>query len=366
LSAGLPTSPTAEAPGRPLVVCADEPLIDDLVRLAAAADVELLVVREAGAARTCWAGAPLVLVGDDQAPSVIRSALPRRRSTVVVGRDLDDAGIWQRAVSIGAEHVVFLPEAESWLVDRFADSAHADAAGLLACVAGGRGGAGSTTLAAALAFAGLRRKLRTLLVDADPLGGGIDLVLGGEDVPGLRWPDLAGARGRVAPSALSSSLPDVDALTVLSWDRGDVLDISMEAMESVLTASLRAADLVVVDLPRRTDPAGEVALALADRCFLVVPAEVRAVASAGRVAAGMGLLTTDLRVVVRGPAPSSLEPDVVAGSLGLPLAGHCRAEPGLAAALDRGDPPGRARGPLSRLADRLLDDMLDNRNTRAR
>jgi secretion/DNA translocation related CpaE-like protein len=308
---------------------------------------------------------PLVLVGDDQAGAVIRAALPRRRTTIMVGRDLDDAGIWQRAVSVGAEHVVFLPEAERWLVDRLADAAQAGDAALVVCVVGGRGGAGATTLAAALAFAGLRSELRTVLVDADPLGGGIDLVLGGEDVPGLRWPDLAGARGRVAPAALRASLPVVDALTVLSWDRGDVLDIPGAAMESVLAAAVRGAQLVVVDLPRRPDPAGEVALAMADRVFLVVPAEVRAVASAGRVAAAVGLLTPDLRVVVRGPAPSDLEAEVVAESLGLPLSGYCKAEPGLAGALDRGEPPGRSRGPLSRLADQLLEELVQGRRVLA-
>jgi secretion/DNA translocation related CpaE-like protein len=349
-------------PGRTLVLSADEELVDDLLRLASAAAVELVVVPEAGAARGTWGGAPLVLVGDDQAAAVIDVGLPRRRGVVVVGRSLDDPGIWQRAVSVGAEQVVFLPEAEGWLVDRLADSADVGATALVLCVVGGRGGGGATTLAAALAFAGLRRRMRTLLVDADPLGGGIDLVLGGEDAPGLRWPDLASARGRVAPSALSASLPEVDALTVLSWDRGDLLEVGADAISSVLTAGAKAADLVVVDLPRRTDPAAEVALAMADRCFLVLPAELRAIASAGRVASGIASLTQDLRVVVRGPAPSALDAEVVAQALGLPLAGRCRPEPGLASALERGDPPGRTRGPLATLADALLADVARSRS----
>src|SRR3712207_7123198 len=49
--------------------------------------------------------------------------------------------------------------------------------------------------------------LRTLLVDADPLGGGLDLVLGWEQVDGLRWPSLAEADGRVDPPALLQALP---------------------------------------------------------------------------------------------------------------------------------------------------------------
>jgi hypothetical protein len=68
---------------------------------------------------------------------------------------------------------------------------------------------------------------------------------------------------------------------------------------------------------------------------------------------------------VRGPAPSDLEAEVVAESLGLPLSGYCKAEPGLAGALDRGEPPGRSRGPLSRLADQLLEELVQGRRVLA-
>jgi secretion/DNA translocation related CpaE-like protein len=347
---------------RPLLVTSDESLVDDVLRLAAAAGVEVAVVPAAGGARTSWATAPLVLVGDDQTTAVSRAALPRRRGVLVLGRLVDDAAIWRRAVDVGAEQVIFLPDGESWVVDRLGDASAAGDGATVLGVLGGRGGAGASILSAALAFAGLRAGLRTVLVDADPLGGGIDLLLGGEDVPGLRWPDLAETRGRVAAAALCDSLPEVEALTVLSWDRGDLLHIAAEAMEAVLAAAVRGVDLVVVDLPRRPDPAAEVALAIATRTFLVVPAEVRAVASAGRVASAVGLLTPDLRVVVRGPAPSDLEPEVVAASVGLPFAGFCRAEPGLPAALDRGLPPGRDKGPLARLADALVGEVRQSRD----
>ena len=107
----------------------------------------------------------------------------------------------------------------------------------------------------------------------------------------------------------------------------------------------------------------------AARCglvYLVVPAEVRAVAAAARVAAAVGLLTTRLEVVVRGPAPGGLDAEDVSDSLGLPLAGSMRAEPRLAAALERGEPPGaRPRGPLARLCDRLVADRLLDPHGRA-
>jgi secretion/DNA translocation related CpaE-like protein len=343
---------------RPLLATADPGLLDDLLRLAAAAGVEVEVAADAGAARRGWPRAPLVLLGDDLADRVAAAGPPRRPGVVLVGLDLDDAQVWQRGVAVGAEHVAFLPDAEPWLAERLADAVESGSAAPLVCVVGGRGGAGASTLAAALAVTAVRRSLATVLVDADPLGGGLDLVVGGEDVEGVRWPDLAGARGRVATAALDDALPRIDGLSLLSWDRGDVLAVPPAAMAAAVTAARRGRHLMVVDLPRRPDPAAEVALAAARTTYLLVPAEVRATAAAARVAALVGPLTADLRVVVRGPAPSGLPAEVVAEALGLPLAAEARAEPGLAAALERGDPPSlRGRGPLARLAGQLLDDL---------
>ena len=45
------------------------------------------------------------------------------------------------------------------------------------------------------------------MVDADPVGGGIDLVVGAEHAPGVRWPELAGTSGRLSAASLSDALP---------------------------------------------------------------------------------------------------------------------------------------------------------------
>lgn len=346
--------------GRPLLVTADLDLLDDLLRLAAAAGVEPEVAVDAGSAGRSWSAAPLVLVGDDLLDDVVRSRLLRRPEVVVVAVDPHDEGVWQRAVGVGADGVVFLPDGEPALVDRLASAASGPPAGVVVCVLGGRGGAGASTLAVALAVTARRLGRRTVVVDADPLGGGIDLVLGAEDAAGARWPDLAEATGRIDPATLRAALPQAGGLCLLSWDRGTRLSVPAAAMAAVLDASVRDAELVVVDLPRHVDPAAEEALARASVTFLVVPAELRAIASAARVAAGVGLAAADLRVVVRGPAPSGISAASVATALGLPLAGEARADAALAAALERGDAPAqRRRGPLARLAERLLDDLLE-------
>jgi len=74
----------------------------------------------------------------------------------------------------------------------------------------------------------------------------------------------------------------------------------------------------------------------------------------------------DLRVVVRGPGPSGLAGTEIARALGLPLAGVLRPEPGLDAALERGEPPGRKqRSPLGVLCDALLSELLPDVRGRA-
>ncbi|MDQ1603125.1 MAG: hypothetical protein QOE01_970 [Actinomycetota bacterium] len=347
-------------PGRPLLVTADPTLLDELLRLAAAAGVDPDVAADVAAARPHWSGAALVVLGADLAEAAARRGLPRRPDVVLVGRDLDDADIWSCAVDAGAETVMLLPDAQSMLVNKLGESAdRAVTASTTVGVVGGRGGAGASTLATALALTGARSGLQTMLVDGDPLGGGIDLLVGGEDTRGLRWPDLVSSEGRVNGRDLRDSLLDVGDLRVLSWDRGEALSIPAPAMRSVLAAAGRTSDLVVVDLPRRIDPAAEVALAAAALTLLVVPAELRAVAAAARVAAGLGRLTDEVRVVVRGPAPGGLTAALVADSLALLLAGWLRAEPGLEQALERGVPPSRGgRGPLARLCRQVLDELV--------
>jgi secretion/DNA translocation related CpaE-like protein len=341
---------------RPLLATSDPQLLDEMLRLTAAAGVEPEVAPDLAMARRSWSAASLILLGADLLGERL-TGLPRRDGVVLVALGRDEPALWQRAVEIGAEHVVFVPAGEQWLTGRITEAADGGGEqGAIVCVLGGRGGAGASTLAAALAVTAARRGRRCLLIDGDPLGGGIDLLLGGEQTTGLRWPDLAGARGRVSGTALHQALPHFDGLAVLSWDRGDALAIPVAAMDSVLGAARRGSDLVVVDLPRRVDEAAELALRFCGVGLLVVPAEVRATAAAARIAASAGLVVPDLRLVVRGPAPSGLPADAVAGALGLPLAGYLRAEPGLAAAQERGEPPTRGgRGPLAQFCDRFLD-----------
>ncbi|NES13255.1 MULTISPECIES: septum site-determining protein Ssd [Micromonospora] len=364
-----PRTPLPPRHRLPLLVTADGDLLDELLRLAAAGGTEVELAADPAAARARWAPAPLVLVGADQAQACLRARLPRRSRTVLVGRSGHlDPGT-ELAELIGAEHVATLPAAEPWLVDRFAECT-ADPSGnrpaRVVAVLGGRGGAGASVLAGGLAVTAARSHLRTLLVDADPLGGGLDLVLGWEQLEGLRWPGLTGTGGRVDPPSLVRALPSRGDLVVLSWDRGDLLPLPAEAMAATIDAGRRGRDVVVLDLPRHLDDAAVVALQSADRALVVVPAELRATAAAARVVAEAAPHCADLAVVVRGPAPGRLKATEVARALGLPLAGTLRPEPGLCRGLERGEAPAAAgKGPLAALCQRIVGELTGESTTGA-
>lgn len=347
------------SPFRPLAVTADESLLDDLVRLAAAAGTTLEVAHDVAGARHAWTRAPVVVVGADLADPVARAAPPRRRDVYVVGYDADDPGAWQSAVRIGADGVLALPDAEQRLVDRLADAAEgASKEASVIGVIGGRGGAGASTLAAGLALTAAGDGLSTVLLDADPIGGGLDLLLGAEEISGPRWPDLLSTRGRVSATALREALPRVAGVGIVSWDRGEPTETSAEAMRAVLGAARRGHDVVVVDLPRLLDPGAGEAIAHCTTVLLVVPALVRAVAAARRVLATIAPQVGEVRVVVRGPAPAGLDAELIAEALHAPLAGVLASERSLDRLVDEGLVPfRRSKSPLATLCRRVLSSL---------
>ncbi|MFF4217124.1 septum site-determining protein Ssd [Streptomyces nondiastaticus] len=334
----------------PLIIAEDEELLDDLLRLCAAAGAVPEVAHGAPARRGAGLDPPLILVGEDCARRLRGTRLAAHGDAVLlVGRDRGEDAVWRLAVEIGARDVVLLPGCEGRLVERIADAVEgAGRPALTVGVIGGCGGAGASTLACALAVSAAADGRRTMLIDGDPLGGGLDVLLGGERAEGLRWPAFADSRGRVACRALEEALPELHAMRLLSWDRSSCTAVPPEAVKAVLAAARRRGGAVVVDLPRRLDEAALEAAAQLDAGLLVVPSELRAVAAAHRVAATVGAVIGDLRVVVRAPRAPGLDGEQVSRLLGLPLAGELPPETGLAAALAAGRPPGGERGPLAR------------------
>ncbi len=336
-----------------LVVTAEPALADELRRLCAAAGVGSSV-SAAPPPLDAWLAGRLVLIGADRARSVHGAGHPRRPGVVLVTDDPDDADVWQHAVQLGAEQVAVLPDSREWLVERVAGAVERGGAGRVVGVVGGCGGGGASTWAAALAVGAALTDRRVLLADLDPLGGGADLMLGVDDVPGLRWGDLAGARGRLPSGSVRDALPRLDALAVLTYGEEPV-DLPVRAVEAVLTAATRAHDLVVVDLPRCGDDAAAVAMSRLDELHVVVPARLRAVAAAAALVARLGPAAPPLHVVVRQGSGDTLPPGRVAEAVGAPLCLQMDDEPRLDVLAGRGEAPGlRRRGPLARAVERWL------------
>lgn len=348
---------------RPIVLVDDEDLLDDVLKLAAATGCDLERVPDVAAARLRWANAPLVVLDRAGARGCRGLGLPRRGSVVLVCGEPPPAELWELAVTIGAERVVQLPDDEPKLVEMLADAVDAPAAasGRVLGVLGGRGGAGASVFAVSVGLTALHGGQSTLLIDCDPLGGGLDLVLGAETDDGLRWPDMRLRSGRVSASSLHAALPGrakgEGRLTLLSGARQGT-GPEPDAVAAVLEAGRRAGETVVCDLPRHLDAGACAALSRADLAVIVVPAEVRACVAARLVAArARDRGATRMRLVVRGPSPGRLSPEEVADAVGLPLLTSMRPEPRLAEQLDRGEFRPRPGSPLVGAAKVTLDTL---------
>src|SRR6185503_8525074 len=96
----LDGSPAQRAVPRPLLVTAEPVLLDELLRLCAAAGVEPQVAHDEVAARQSWAVAPLVLVGADVAPRLAGVRVARRGRLVMVGLDPNNSEVWDLAIAL--------------------------------------------------------------------------------------------------------------------------------------------------------------------------------------------------------------------------------------------------------------------------
>jgi secretion/DNA translocation related CpaE-like protein len=349
---------------RPLLVTNDADLLDDLLRLAAAADVEVDVAVDPVAARAKWTTASVVVLGGDVAGSTALSSRPARAGVLLVCRGSPD-GVPTPPPGLRLDALLRLPDADDELVARLAAAASgAVPPARVIGVVGGCGGAGASVLAAALGLSAARRRLPATLVDLDPIGGGVELLLGIEDAPGSRWAEFAGLSGGLAPAGLRQALPVAGGLAVLSYGR-DADPPPDDVVCAVLETTRRGGGVVVLDLPRHV-PAVPAAVGMVDEIVVVVPATLRAASAAVQVTALLDESVRSVGMVVRRPAGAKLPTDAVVAAVKLPLLGSIRAEPGLAVRLGAGYPLElRRRGPLSLLCNHLLDETVDAGQERA-
>jgi secretion/DNA translocation related CpaE-like protein len=333
-----------------LLITHDETLLEDLLRLAAAAGTTLDVAHDSASALRGWSGASVVLVGADESGRVAEQHPPRRDGVHVVARAPVDDGLFRSALAVGAADVVELPAAESWLVEVLTDAADGTArrARTLGVVSGS-GGAGATTFACALAqTAGALGP--AVLLDLDPLGPGVDRVVGLDAVAGVRWDALVDSRGRLASRSLRAALPGKDGLAVLTWSPGSPVPLDVALVREVLSAAQRGNDVVLVDLPRSMDAVTAEVVTRCDLVVVVVEPSVPGVASAARLTASLRQVGPRVGLVVRTGA-AGVPAEDVAATLTLPLLTEMRSQRRLAEHVDLGlGPVHSRRSPLARAA----------------
>jgi secretion/DNA translocation related CpaE-like protein len=340
-------------------VTADDRLLDPALRVLAAAGVEAQLATGGSLLRRAHRDASLVLVGADVLGSAAVRGLPRRPGVVVVAEEELAPDDWATAVQLGAERVIRLPADEAWLLDRAAATRRpAVDQGWLVAVGGACGGAGASTLAAAVALSAAERGPGALLVDADPWGGGLDLLFGLERDDGLRWPDLTELRGRVSGQALLAALPETAGVHVLATGRARPGEVPEEALSAAVGAARAAGWPAVVDLPRpgASGPAraAETVLADADLAVLVVPARLRA-ATAARLLVGEENSPWSSAVLVVRSVPGGLSAHEVGEVAGRPVAAVLGHDRSAVARGERGEPPAvTGRAPLGVAGRRLL------------
>jgi secretion/DNA translocation related CpaE-like protein len=222
-------------------------------------------------------------------------------------------------------------------------------------VVGGSGGVGASVLSAAIAIRAAQTGLRTVCLDGDRLGGGLDVMLGIEQERGVRWPDLAGARGRIDGPELLRRLPSVDGVAVLSFDRVRDMPPAAEIVRDVLLALSSAADVLVVDLPSPDHQIFEALAPSVDAMVLLAGSGICDLAGASAVAGHLIEACADVWLCLRTSGKGAHFADTVAGALDLPLLAVVREEPSLATDLLHGIPPGSSvRGALAAAGDAVL------------
>ena len=338
-----------------LLVTADSRIINVVKSVVDPMGIDILVVTSPLIAREIWEGAEFVLVGSDLAGECVENLAPRRAHLVVVHvRDQSEIAaltetnyerdIWRHAVALGAENVLELPAANFWLIDALSPFVvPAIPVNNVISVIGGSGGAGASTFAANLAAFAVTQNMTAVVIDLDQFGGGIDLILGAEEIPGTRWPDIDPGAGRIAGDTLTAALPRVNGVSFLSQSRGAVGEVTIEVVAAVIDAARRAFDLVVLDLPREQSECNGLLISQSLVTCVITRNHVRAIAASIAVSQWVIKLGNQSHFVLISDSKGLGLPDVC-GALGDQGLAEIAFMPAMTTRADEGDPPGTNSG----------------------
>lgn len=346
-----------------LLVLVGSELVDDVGRCAVAAGYRTVVGAGVGDV-VAWQRASAVVVDVEAADGLVDPEMVRGHAVFLVCEPDQPTDLWREAFALGVRDVIALPDDERRLVSALTGlRAPVRDGGRVLAVLGGHGGAGATTLAAAVGLAAANGPSgrEVLLVGPDELGAGIDLLLGVEDSPGPRTCDLNAVGGRLNHAALHEALPCVGRrLSVLAAGENGV-SARVESVAAAVDSGRAGGDLVVVDVPRTNPALRTELLRRADLTVLVSQATLSAVAATRATRTDIDDVVGHIELVLRGPAPGGLPVDEIAWAVGASLLGAYRSDPSLASRMEGGSLRPTPRSPLGKIAAsvcRRLDEVV--------
>lgn len=252
---------------RCVLLTRDVELAQALALIAVGAGVQLVQCREV--AQAIEYRDAVVLVGHDCAGEGAHAfpGVP----VVLTGVEEHQDVLWRAAARVPGARVAVLPHGAAWLGEYLGEMGLRAGAACITLLAGGCGGAGTSTLAALLAANHVLEGQRTLLLDADRQSTGLWPVLRAREPEGIGWEDLQHSRGALAPGQLAEILPLAQGSAVLSWVREPACFVPDESLVvGVLAASRRIYDRIVIDAGRMPGVLPGV-LGLSDERLLVMP-----------------------------------------------------------------------------------------------
>ncbi|WJY96607.1 septum site-determining protein Ssd [Corynebacterium fournieri] len=328
----------------PIVVAVGEPALhSEAIHIAAATGRSVIDAADDAQLTRHAAKAHAVLIDDLRAPALGTTRVP---NVFTVAADTATGAL--------REDVFALPAQAADLLRGIGALTLAGAPGAVdgrvIAVLGACGGAGASLLAGAVC----RTAGEATLVDAHRYSGGLDLLLGVEDVPGARWGEIDfSSSGTVSRAELRGALPATDdGIALLTFPRTKVADpyqLSLDELNAVVSAA-GTEGLTVVDAPLALLP---------DRCDLaviVLRPELRAAAAAARMVAECNAAGVATALVLRRGAWASLEPGQVEETAKSAVVAQVQEVRGLTKQVDQSGLPVRLPRTLTRAAEAVLGE----------
>lgn len=314
--------------------------IQDMVSSAAAAQNILVKIISAEELSLGEISADIYFLGADQISEIRNNKNLLDKRIFILGFDSDK--LIEHSLAFTAP-VILLPMSINKITEIMTEIRRKEAKTL--AVFGGSGGVGASTLAASLAIRRAKQGYRVGLVDLDPIGGGIDLLLGLEREEGWRWSKFKTASGHIAE--FYQQLPEISGVMVLSMSR-NYCDIPREAVFSVLDSLNQSMDFLVLDIGRSWISELSAIAAFVDLKICVVSPEVRQVAAAKVSLAQL----KDIKLVQRITGENAASE--LSEILGYPVITSYKGNPKLAKLAERGEPPALYPGSWAKICDQIL------------